>query len=1148
MPEVPAPKHRPHPWRTPHAPGTPTAFSRTRPEQDAYAELHVTTNFTFLTGASHPEEYVARAAELGHRALAVTDRNSLAGIVRAHVAAKEAGLPLAVGCRLVFDDAPLTLLAYATDRAAYGRLCRLLTLGKRRAAKGSCSLRIDDLLEHQRGLLVVALPEAGPAPEGVPDDDAAPALLQRLAHVFDDDRLSIGAAALFGSDDRRCLEARAVLARRTGLPLVATNDVHYHLPERRPLQDVLTAIRHGCTVESAGFRLFPHAERHLKSARSMTRLFRRHATAVPRAVEIAERAAAFSLDELSYQYPSEVAQPGLTPMQSLVTLTWAGAAERYPAGVPDKIRGLLEHEFELVAELDYAPYFLTVHDLVRFARSRGILCQGRGAAANSAICYCLGVTSVDPDRIDLLFERFVSKERNEPPDIDIDFEHERREEVIQYIYAKYGRDRAALTAEVITYRARSAIRDVGKALGFSLDCVDRLAGDVDWWHQGAADPERLQALGLDPNATTTRLAARLTGEILGFPRHLSQHVGGFVITEGLLSELVPIENAAMADRTVIEWDKDDIDAMGMLKVDVLGLGMLTCVRKAFALLEQHADAVAFRVPHGSGFALHTIPPEDPAVYDMICAADTVGVFQIESRAQMTMLPRLRPREFYDLVIEVAIVRPGPIQGDMVHPYLRRRNGEEQVSYPTPGVRKVLQKTLGVPLFQEQAMALAMVAGGFTPGEADELRRAMAAWRRKGGIERFRDRLVDGMCSNGCPLEFAERFFQQIKGFSEYGFPESHAASFALLVYVSAWLKYYAPAAFAAALINSQPMGFYAPAQLVRDAQQHGVEVRPIDVQHSTWDCTLEHADDEHGAAPADASSASGESPVHDGPAGQARHGADNGVIGNRGRRQVMALRLGMRLVKGLRQVDAEAMVAAVRQAGPFQSLEALHRASGVRIAALKSLAYADALQSLGLDRQSGLWQVRTLRDEVVSLFSPRPGLAVAESASGADAAGHAADNTSAPAYAPPALPEISPLRKVAHDYASQRLSLKAHPLSFLRPRLDELGVVPASRLADEEHCRQGAPVRTAGLVLVRQRPATAKGIIFMTLEDETGTSNLLVHAEVFERYRQAARHAVVLLARGRVDRAGPVVHVIVKTLENLDGLMGRLASPSRDFR
>ena len=1093
MPDPPHRKFSTHPWRASAATRStsskaPEEASRSR-SQASYAELQTTSNFTFLTGASQPEELVRRAAELGYRAIAITDRNSLAGIVRAHVAAKEVGLSLVVGCRIVFVDSPYSLLVYPKDRDGYGRLCRLLTLGKRRAPKGECHLEPEDLGPSRGWLAVVPPPVSLACGDPVVLDEGFERFLFFVRELFDDgasdreDRLSLAAPLVFGPDDAGVLARLSALSKRARVPLVATNDVHYHDPERRPLQDVLTCIREGCTVDEAGLRLFANGERYLKPLAELERLYSDYPEALARSVEIAERARGFQLDELCYRYPNEVSEPGRSAMEELVELTWSGARERYPGGISERVRSQIEHEFRLIDELDYASYFLTVYDLVRFARSREILCQGRGAAANSAVCYCLGVTAVDPERINLLFERFVSKERGEPPDIDIDFEHERREEVLQYIYAKYGRERAALTAEVITYRGRSAIRDIGKALGFSLDCIDRLAKDVDWWHE-AVEPKHLEGFGLDPDDPLVARFIRLLKEILGFPRHLSQHVGGFVITEDPLCELVPIENAAMADRTVIEWDKDDIEAMGMLKVDCLGLGMLTCVRKCFDLVREHT---------GQAFEFHTVPAEDPAVYDMICEADTVGVFQIESRAQMSMLPRLRPREFYDLVIEVAIVRPGPIQGDMVHPYLRRRNGEEPVIFPSEDVRGVLGKTLGVPLFQEQVMALAVVAGGFTAGEADELRRAMAAWKRKSGrLEVLCRELWSGLLRNGYGEDFATRLIDQIHGFGEYGFPESHAASFALIVYVSAWLKRHHPAAFAAGLLNSQPMGFYAPAQIVSDARKHGVEVRPVDVNHSTWDASLE------------------------------------------GEEGVLALRLGMRQVKGLQQVDAERVVETIASQGPFGDVQALQSASGVRVAALRKLAYADAFGSMGLDRQKALWQVRALPKD-----GPDPLWATSAPVGEAD--------TGAMQVAEPKLPFVEPADQVIHDYASLSLSLKAHPMSFAREALESSGVSKAAWLSDEARLPNGASVRVAGLVLVRQRPGTAKGVIFMTIEDETGVANLIVRPKIFERDRRAARHARGILVHGRIERASGVVHVMAARIESLEQAISKLESKSRDF-
>ncbi len=1087
MPDPADPKEREHPYQRlrfhdHHTTESLDTSSSCEVVPD-YAELQVTTNFTFLTGASHPEEYVTQASLLGHTHAAITDCNSLAGIVRAHVEAKEAGIALAVGCRLelespaVASTTPATphisVLVYPTTIDAYGRLCQLLTLGKRRAPKGSCYLSMHDLFEYHEDLLAILLPP----PHSIGHDFIE--IAQGFARVFQsDDRLSIAVSHLYTSDDAHRLQQIAALANHVNLPMVATNDVHYHVPERRSLQDVVTCIKHGCTIGDAGRRLLPNGERHLKSATEMSRLFADYPKAIARTVEIATRAAQFNLDSLRYQYPDEICPSHRTPMEYLTALTWEGAADRFPDGVPDNVVTQLRHELVLIDELQYASYFLTVYDFVKFARSQGILCQGRGAAANSSVCYCLGVTSVDPSRIDLLVERFISHERNEPPDIDIDFEHERREEVIQYIYQKYGRDRAALTGVVITYRGRSAVREVGKALGLSLDAVDVLAKSMDWWDHGIVNPERMRELGLNPDDPIIQQLAALATELLGFPRHLSQHVGGFVITQKPLCQLVPIENAAMDDRTVIEWDKDDIDAMGMLKVDVLGLGMLTCIRKAFAFVNDMKHQTSDKGPcptHSSPLALHSLPPDDPGVYDMICNADTVGVFQIESRAQMTMLPRLRPRCYYDLVIEVAIVRPGPIQGDMVHPYLRRRNGEEPIEYPSDDIKHILGKTLGVPLFQEQAMSLAMVAGGFTAGEADQLRRAMAAWKRKGDkLHTFGDKLIRGMLERGYTRDFAERCFNQLKGFSEYGFPESHAASFAHLVYVSAWLKHHYPAQFAAALLNSLPMGFYAPAQIVRDAQEHGVEVRSVDVNHSDWDCTLE-------------------SPA--------------------------TVRLGFRMIRGLHQTDANAITAVTTVSSAhsrrFSSIESLWRASNLSVAVLKRLAKADAFQSMGLDRQNALWHIRALRDEELPLFdTPK-------------------EDTSATAYAPAALPKIAEPQKVAQDYATVGLSLKAHPVSFFREQLTAMRVTPARALRDEDNWKHGKWITVAGVVLVRQRPGTASGVVFMTLEDETGIANLIVRPHVYDQYRAVARHAVILLARGRVERQGQVVHVMTHRMEDV---------------
>ncbi|MGB6948469.1 MAG: error-prone DNA polymerase, partial [Methyloceanibacter sp.] len=901
-----------------------------------YAELDVTTNFSFLRGGSHPEELVATGYALGLEAIAVTDRNTLAGVVRAHLAAKEVGIKFIVGARLDLQDAP-SLLAYPKDRAAYGRLCRLLTLGQRRAGKGQCTLYLDDVASHADGLIFIVLPpedypspseaEGGdgrrPSPGGGhvkaiigsdPHPDPPPfrgredvvgqlnfeAQLLRIKQALGPrTRLYLAALHSYRGDDRARIEACAQLAKRVSLPVVATNAVLYHAPHRRQLQDVLSCIREKCTIHAAGLKLEANAERHLKSPQEMARLFAGHEDALRHTIEIAN-ACSFSLDELKYEYPDEPVPQGKTPQSHLEDLTWEGARWRFPDGVPAKVHDTLTKELVLVEELNYAPYFLTVHDIVHYARSIGILCQGRGSAANSAVCYCLAITNVDPTEIDLLFERFVSPERKEPPDIDVDFEHERREEVIQYIYARYGRDRAGIAATVISYRGRSAVREVGKALGLSEDTVAALATTI-WGLSNSSLPEEyVRQAGLDPSDPLLARCLELTQELLGFPRHLSQHVGGFVLTRGPLSEVVPIGNAAMEDRTFIEWDKDDLDALGLLKVDVLGLGMLTCIRKGFALLKQH---------YGRDMSLGTVPRDDPAVYDMLCQADSIGVFQVESRAQMNMLPRLRPRCFYDLVIEVAIVRPGPIQGDMVHPYLRRRSGVEAIDFPSPHpdhgptdeLRQVLGKTMSVPLFQEQAMRLAMVAAKFSGPEANELRRAMATFRRRGTIDRLHEKMVSRMTARGYPVDFAERCFNQIKGFGEYGFPESHAASFAHLVYVSAWLKCHYPAVFAAALLNSQPMGFYAPAQIVRCARDHGVEAREVDINHSLWDCTLE--------------------PIYPSPTAQRAVPGGGHSIGQlqadplpgpppfRGREENVALRLGLRQIDGFREADAETLVA-----------------------------------------------------------------------------------------------------------------------------------------------------------------------------------------------------------------------------------------------
>ena len=1031
-----------------------------------YAELEVTTNFSFLRSASHPAEMAKTAAALGHAAVAVADRNTLAGVVRAHQAAKQAGIKFVVGARLDLQDAP-SLLCFPTDRAAYGQLSKLITLGRRRAAKGDCKIYLEDVFAHSGGQLFISLP---PKESERELDTAYTAHLHRLREVLGRD-VWIAARCRYHGDDAARLWSLAQLSVEANIPLVATNNVRMHVPDRRALMDVLTCIRKHCSVDQAGFRLAANAECHFKRPEEMERLFRRHPEAIIQTMAIAERCT-FSLDELRYEYPDDEAPTGTTPQAELVRLSWEGSKTRYPNGVPPKISAQITYELKLIEELNYAPYFLTVHDIVRFARSQGILCQGRGSAANSTVCYCLGITAINPAEIDLLFERFVSAERNEPPDIDVDFEHERREEVIQYIYAKYGRERAGLTATVIHYRIRMAVRDVGKAMGMTEDTIATLAATVWGWRSDGIEEKHIREAGLDPDDPRLSLAIRLASELTGFPRHLSQHVGGFVITRGPLSELVPIANAAMEERTTIEWDKDDLDTLGILKIDVLALGMLTCIRKSFDLLERH---------YGRKVNLATVPVGDPAVYDMLCEADSVGIFQVESRAQMTMLPRLKPRTFYDLVIEVAIVRPGPIQGDMVHPYLRRRNGEEAVDFPSKELHHVLAKTHGVPLFQEQAMKIAIVAAGFTPSEADQLRRAMATFRHTGTIHMFEKKLIEGMVAKGYERDFAERCFRQIEGFGDYGFPESHAASFALLVYVSAWLKCHYPDVFAAAILNSQPMGFYAPAQLVRDARQHDVEVRPVDVNHSDWENTLEAY-------------------------GHEKH----------------ALRLGFRQIKGFPEESARALIESRAALGRgFTDPAEINRLARLTAPVLERLAQADAYTSMKLRRRDALWAVRALPPAPLPLFE-------------------AGENRKDPDVS---LPLMAIGEEVTHDYAALRLSLKTHPLALLRDELAATGAVTGDSLL---HTEDGKRVTVAGLTLVRQRPGTASGVIFITLEDETGVSNLVVWPKTFERFRQTVMAARLIKVTGRLQREGIITHVIADYLEDITHRLQALAGS--DFK
>ena len=1032
----------------------------------AYAELQATTCHDFLRGASHPHELVARAKELGLAAIAITDRHTLGGVVRAHEAAREHGMRLVVGARIEPAGAP-PLLCWPADRAAHARLSRLVSTGRRRAGRAGFEASLDEALEALRGSPVAAMPPEAP-------DPGFARMLARLREAFADD-LHLVVHALRRGDDAQRLAHHAALARAARVRLLATNDVHFHVPERRALQDVLACIREGVPLDAAGRRLFPHGERHLKAPAEMARLFARHPDAIAAGLDIVARCR-FSLDELRYDYPDEPVPPGATAQSHLEALAWEGARRRWPAGIPGKVRGQIVHELALVAKLGYAPYFLTVHDIVAFARARGILCQGRGSAANSAVCYAIGITAVDPEHSDLLFERFVSAARDEPPDIDVDFEHERREEVIQYIYARYGRERAGLAATLIRYRPRSAIRDVGKALGLSRDVVARLADTV--WGRGgeALDEAQVRAAGIDPQAPRVALALRLARELVGLPRHLSQHVGGFVIARGRLDEIVPVVDAAMEGRTVIEWDKDDLDALGILKIDVLALGMLSCIRRAFALVAQET---------GECLELATIPRDAPEVYEMLSRADSIGVFQVESRAQMNMLPRLRPACFYDLVIEVAIVRPGPIQGDMVHPYLRRREGKEPAELPSEELRAVLGRTLGVPLFQEQAMRIAIVAAGFSPEEADRLRRAMATFRAHGRISEFAAKFVDGMVARGYARDFAERCFRQIEGFGTYGFPESHAASFAHLVYVSAWLKRFHPAAFAAALLDSQPMGFYAPAQIVRDARDHGVEVRPPDVNASDWLSVLE-------------------------PGG--------------------ALRLGLSQVKGLGRAQAEAIVAA--RGDGYRDMAELRARAGASQATLERLAAADAFAGIALGRRQALWQV----------------LGVGQLAPDARAAPLLGQVGAAMPPPPASLPETSLGEAVHEDYATLRLSLRAHPVGLLRERLRAASprLVAAAELAA---LPDGARAAVAGLVLVRQQPGSAKGVIFMTLEDETGLANLVVWQHVFARFRRVVLGGRLVEARGRLQREGEpphaVIHLVADALEDRSEHLAELTrSPS----
>lgn len=1067
-----------------------------------FAELHTLSNYSFLHGASHPEELVREAAVLGYQAIAITDECSLAGVVKAHIALAELNeqrlqhdhaqycasppMQLIVGASFRLVSSPLassaltdaeeqplgTLVLLAPNRTAYGQISALITRLRRRSPKGSYYLQADDLRWGLRHCLALWVPPVG-------DIDTLMTIAAMLQDHFD--KLWIALQLFREADDLDKTAKALTLSMRLNLPIVAANDVRMHSHARQPLFEVLSAVAHKTTVAKLGRSVPQNAERRLRSIAELQTLY--PAELLAESLHIADLCR-FSLSELKYEYPEELVPPHLSASRFMRQLTYAGAAERFPQGIPEHVNELLEKELTLIAELNYEHFFLTVQDIVAFARSQQILCQGRGSAANSAVCYCLHITEVDPSRLSVLFERFVSKERDEPPDIDVDFEHERREEVIQYLYRRYGRDRAALAATLITYRPKSAVRDVGKALGLDAGLIDLLAKSLAWWDNKAELGARLAAAGLDPDSLVAQQFLYLVNEILGFPRHLSQHVGGFVISQGPLAQLVPVENASMKDRTVIQWDKDDLEALGLLKVDVLGLGMLTAIRKSLALVNVHGR------PEHRGLTLSSVPPEDPQTYAMLQRGDSVGVFQVESRAQMSMLPRLRPKSFYDLVVQVAIVRPGPIQGDMVHPYLRRRQGLEPVDYPSAAVEKVLSRTLGIPIFQEQVIELAMVAAGFSAGEADQLRRAMAAWKRKGGLMPFEQKLIDGMLARGHDRDFAERVFRQIQGFGEYGFPESHAASFALLVYISAWLKCHEPAAFYCGLLNSLPMGFYSPSQLVQDARRHGIEVRPVDVQHSHWDHRLE--------------------PTRSGN----------------------SLQLGLRLVKGLDEATATRIVAGA----PYRNSTQLQRSAGLNRQKSEFLARAGALRSLSGHRHQAHWDIA----------GSAPDLPLARDRAKPDDTDSAADKPSV------TLPAPATGEEVLADYRYLSLTLGPHPLALLRDHLPGKRTTPATDLLQIRH---GQIVRVAGLVTGRQRPGTATGVLFVTLEDERDNINVVVWSSVLETYRAALLQGQLLLIRGVVEREASVIHVVAGVVEDHSYLLERLSSNgsrepfrSRDFR
>ena len=1054
-----------------------------------YCELQVTSNFSFLRGASHPEELVERASHYQQEAIALTDRNTLAGVVRAHAAAKKTGIRLIPACRLDLLDGP-SLLAYPADIAAYSKLSGLLTVGNSRAGKGSCHLYKSDVYEYAKGMKIVILP-----PQELNNrfnfETAFYAAAEEYREAFGND-CYIAACRYYHGDDSKQLSRLNQLSRRLQLPLVATNDIHYHHPDRRQLQDVLTCIREKCTIQTAGYRLHPNAERHMKTPVEMHRLFRQYPDAIRRTVEIAE-ACRFSLSQLTYIYPKEITQDGRTPQEQLEYLVHQGLQKRFHGQVPPKIEAQIKYELDFIGRKNYAEYFLTVEDYCRFARDHGILYQGRGSAANCACCYYLGITNVDPTRFNLLFERFMSDARNEPPDIDVDFEHERREEVIQYLYQKYGRDRAAIIATVTQVHRKGAVRDVGKAMGLSEDAVNQLSKTIseypsELFGENPTSEENPFPAGDTPTVPPQSVpkepllqkVIELTAQYNGFPRQLGQHTGGFVITEGKLSDLCPVFNARMVDRSNIEWNKDDIDVLGFMKVDVLALGMLTALRKAFDLCKLH---------YNLDLTLYNIPQDDPKVYEMTSAADTIGVFQIESRAQQSMLPRLRPRCFEDLVIQVAIVRPGPIQGGMVHPYIRRRNGEEKIDYPSPEMKSILEPTLGVPLFQEQAMQIAIDAADFSPTEADEFRRSMATFKAIGLVHRFRDKLVNGMVKKGYPQEYAMQIFRQLEGFGSYGFPQSHAASFAHLVYISAWIKCYYPDVFGAAILNSLPMGFYAPAQLVIDAEQHGVDFRPVDVNLSSWNYTLEEKGEKY-----------------------------------------CFVRMGFRQVSGIGEEDIVSLIAG--RIRPYTSIQAIQEA-GVAVSTLEKLADADAFRSMGLDRRKALWMVTGLtKDNTVRQRDKNGAFRITQQLDL-----FTASSTHSLIEEGVQLIEMSDSEHVVYDYQSLSLSLKAHPVSFLRKNLEALNNIPSNQLPRR---RNGEFIHVAGRVLVRQRPGTAKGTCFITIEDETGSINLIAWASIFDEYRKEILGARLLMVYGHLQIEKGVIHVVVQRCFNLNFLLNQL--------